>query len=35
MDQLRLQVLALEEKCQRYESQLATTLDIASKTEIE
>ena len=34
-DQLRQQVLNLEEKCQRYESQLATTLDIASNTEIE
>lgn len=34
-DQLRLQVLNLEEKCQRYESQLATTLDIASNTEID
>ena len=34
-DQLRLQVLTLEEKCQRYESQLATTLDIASNTELD
>ena len=34
-DQLRAQLLVLEEKCQRYESQLATTLHIASNTELE